>query len=47
VIHAVNGADVANVVALRTALARFRPGDPVALHIERRGQYQYLVLVLD
>jgi serine protease Do len=47
VIHAVNGADVANVGALRTALARFRPGDPVALHIERRGQYQYLVLVLD
>jgi serine protease Do len=47
VIHALNGADVTGVGSLRTKLAQFHPGDPVALHIERRGQYRYLVLILE
>ena len=42
VIHAVNGDFVKSVAELRSALERIKPGDPVALLIERAGQIQYL-----
>ena len=45
VIHAVNGTSVSGAGDLRSALDRLRPGDPVVIHIERRGQYQYLSLI--
>jgi serine protease Do len=42
VIHAINGDFVKSVAELRSALERIKPGDPVALLIERAGQIQYL-----
>ncbi len=42
VIHDVNGNFVISVDALRTAVAQLKPGDPVALLIERGGKLQYV-----
>jgi serine protease Do len=42
VIHAVNGNFIQSVAELRSTLERIKPGDPVALLIERAGQVQYL-----
>ena len=42
VIYTVNGDFVVTVDELKAALARLKPGDPVALLIERSGQLQYL-----
>ena len=42
VIHAVNGDFVQSVAELRSAVERIKPGDPLALLIERAGQIQYL-----
>ena len=42
VIHNVNGNFVISVDALRTAVAQLKPGDPVALLIERSGKLQYV-----
>ena len=42
VIYAVNGDFVISVDALKSAIGRLRPGDPVALLIERSGQLQYV-----
>jgi serine protease Do len=47
VIHAVNGDFVKSVDELRSALGQFKPGDPVALLIEREGQLQYLAFNLE
>jgi serine protease Do len=42
VIHTVNGDVVLNMDALKTAVSRLKPSDPVALLIERDGQMQYV-----
>jgi len=42
VIHALNGATVTTLDGLRDTLAKMKPGDPVALQIERSGQLQYI-----
>jgi serine protease Do len=42
VIYTVNGDFVVNVDELKSAIARFKPGDPVALLIERSSQLQYV-----
>lgn len=42
VIHMINGDFVLGVDPLKSALARLRPGDPVALLVERRGQLTYV-----
>jgi serine protease Do len=47
VIHSVNGAAVASLEDLRAALGRFKPGDAVALQIEREGSLMYLALELE
>ena len=47
VIHAINGDFVKSVAELRSALERIKPGDPVALLIERAGQIQYLAFNLE
>jgi serine protease Do len=47
VIHEVNGTAVTSIDELRTALARLKRGDPVALFIERDGKLQYLAFELE
>jgi serine protease Do len=47
VIHAVNGDLVNSLANLRSSLERIKPGDPVALLIERAGQMQYLAFNFD
>jgi serine protease Do len=42
VIHAINGTFVNSVPELRSNLQQLKPGDPVALLIERGGRAQYL-----
>ncbi len=42
VLHAVNGTFVSNVDNLQRVLESLKPGDPVALLIERAGQFSYL-----
>jgi serine protease Do len=47
VIHAINGDFVNSVAELQSALARIKPGDPIAILIERGGVVQYLALTLE
>ena len=42
VIHALNGSTVTSLDGLRETLAKMKPGDPVALQIERSGQLQFI-----
>lgn len=44
VIYSVNGTSVASLEDLKTALAALKDGQPIALHLERLGQLQYVLL---
>ena len=46
VIHAVNGASVADIDALRAALAQFKHGDAVVLQVERQGGLEFVAFEL-
>jgi serine protease Do len=46
VIHAMNGMPVTDLAGLRNALAGIKPGDPVALQLERYGQLIYVSFLL-
>jgi serine protease Do len=47
VIYALNRRRVGSLQALRDALERLRPGDPVVLQIEREGRLRYLAFTLE
>jgi serine protease Do len=47
VIHAVNRTTIDSVEALRRVLRSIKPGDPVALQIERQGAFAYLYFEMD
>ena len=47
VIHAINSRPVDTVDNLRSALSQLKPGDSVALQVERQGKLQYLAFDLD
>jgi serine protease Do len=47
VIHEVNGAAVLSIEALRAAIGKLKPGDPVALFIERQGHLLYIAFEMD
>jgi serine protease Do len=47
VIHEVNGNSVLNVEALRSAVAELKPGDAVALLIERGGKLLYVAFEME
>jgi serine protease Do len=47
VIHSLNGAPIRTLAELRTCLAALKPGDPVALHLERDGRLMYLAFELE
>jgi serine protease Do len=46
VIHGLNGTPITDIAGLRSALARLKPGDAVALQIERYAQIIYVSFVL-
>ena len=43
IIHSINGKNVSNLASLRTIVETFRPGDAIALHIERHHKFSYVV----
>jgi serine protease Do len=47
VIHFVNGTAVQNLEALRTTLSQLKPGDPVAIRLERDGLLMYIAFELE
>ena len=47
VIYALNKELVGSVEALRSALGKLKPGDPVVLLVERGGDLQYLAAELE
>ncbi|HEX9204043.1 MAG TPA: PDZ domain-containing protein, partial [Vicinamibacteria bacterium] len=47
VIYALNKELVGSVEALRSALGKLKPGDPVVLLVERQGELQYLAAELE
>jgi S1-C subfamily serine protease len=47
VIYAVNRTPVAGLDEIRAVLDRLRPGDPVVLQLERRGELMYLAFTIE
>jgi serine protease Do len=47
VIHEINGSVVSSVDELRSTIGKMKPGDPVALFIERDGKLLYLAFEMD
>jgi S1-C subfamily serine protease len=47
VIHACNGTKIETLEGLRAALARLKPGDAVALQIERDGAMMYVAFEME
>ena len=47
VIHAVNGAPVASLLALREAVKDKKDGDPIVVQVERAGSLHYVAFELD
>ena len=47
VIYAVNGLDVASLSELKAALARYYPGEPIVVLVERRRVLTYVTLEID
>src|ERR1700731_4824784 len=46
VIHALNGTTITTLAGLRESLTKLKPGDPIALLVERYGQLQYVSFLL-
>jgi serine protease Do len=47
VVYAVNRKPIASVAELRAAIDGFKTGDPVVLHLERRGELMFLPFTVD
>ena len=47
VIRSVNGVSVTAVAPLRLMLDNFKPGDAIALQVERKGKLMYLAFEID
>ena len=47
VIHAVNRTDVDSLESLRRVTGAIRPGDPVAIQIERQGKFMFLAFEME
>jgi S1-C subfamily serine protease len=47
VIYAVNRKPVTRLGELRTMIEGFKPGDPVVLQLERRGELLYLAFTVE
>ena len=46
VIYAVNRLDVSSLAELKASIARYYPGDPIVLQVERQGELRYVTLEL-
>jgi serine protease Do len=44
VIYAVNRLDVSSLAELKATIARYYPGDPIVLQVERQGELRYVTL---
>ena len=44
VIYSVNRLDVSSLTELKAAIARYYPGDPIVLQVERQGELTYVTL---
>ena len=47
VVYAVNRQPVNGIADLRTAVERFKSGDSVVLHLERRGELMFLAFTVE
>ena len=47
VIRSVNGLPIASVAQLRAMVDKFKPGDPIALQVERKGKLMYVAFEMD
>ena len=47
VIRSVNAISITSVAQLRTLLDSFKPGDAVALQVERKGKPMYVAFEMD
>jgi S1-C subfamily serine protease len=47
VIHAVNGVTIITLDALRAAVDKLKPDDPVVIQIERDGKLRYLAFEME
>jgi serine protease Do len=47
VIYAVNRLDVSSLSELKASIARYRPGDPVVIQVEREGNLRYVTLEMN
>ena len=46
-IYAVNRLDVRSLSELKASIARYRPGDPVVIQVERDGALRYVTLEMN
>jgi serine protease Do len=47
VICSVNATSITSIAQLRSTLDNFKPGDPIALQVERKGKLMYVAFELD
>jgi serine protease Do len=47
VIYSVNRLDVSSLAELKAAIARYRPGDPVVIQVQRDGKLRYVTLEMN
>lgn len=47
VIRSVNAVPIASVAQLRTMLDSFKPGDAIAVQVERKGKQMYVAFEMD
>ena len=47
VIRSVNAATITSVAQLRAVLDNSKPGDPIALQVERKGKLMYVAFEMD
>ena len=47
VIRSVNGLPITSVAQLRAMVDKFKPGDPIALQVERKGKLMYVAFEMD
>jgi S1-C subfamily serine protease len=47
VIRSVNSVPISSVAQLRTTIEAFKPGDAIALQVERMGKLRYVAFEMD
>jgi PDZ domain-containing secreted protein len=47
VIRSINASSISSIAQLRAMLDNFKPGDPIALQVERKGKLMYVAFEMD